>query len=102
MIRKMEEGVLLSRYTITDEYNELVEQWERKQEPIILAVSVATGATGTVNEVLSVSSTHTGLTKDKRPKPQDVIVVGNQAYRVDYVITSSRYTQLMLTQENQI
>ncbi len=102
MIRKMEEGVLISRHTTTDEYNELVEQWEREQEPIILAISVATGATGTVNEVLSVSSTHTGLTKDKRPKPQDMIEVGNETYKVDYVITSSRYTQLMLTQDKAI
>ena len=102
MIRKMEKGKLLIRSTTNDAYNEIVEDWREQRGPIELAVSVATGATGTVNNVVSVTSTHTGLTLDKRPKPQDKIELNGIIYKVDHVIASTRFIQLMLTQEKAI
>lgn len=58
------------------------------------ALSVADGRTQEQNQTLRVSSTHRALTRDD-------VRVGDRfgGYVVDYVITGTRYTQLMLSRE---
>lgn len=59
------------------------------------ALSAATGSTAEQNQALRISSTHRGLT-------QDDVRTGDRfgGYVVDYVITGTRYTQLLLTKED--
>lgn len=99
MIRKFVKASLLKRQIQTNDWNEQTEFWKAEEEPIGVMVSVATGSAEVMNSVLSIKSTHIGLTKDKRPNAGDKIQVGNTTYVIDYVIPTHRVTQLMLTSE---
>lgn len=99
MIRNSVKASLLKRQKQTNDWNEQIEFWKTEEEPIEVMISVATGSAEVMNSVLSIKSTHIGLTKDKRPKEGDKIQVDNTTYVIDYVIPTHRMTQLMLTSE---
>lgn len=102
MIRRMEKGTLLKWKIETDDYNEQIVSWVAEREPIEIAVSVANGAMETMNNVLSINATHTGLTKDARPQERDKIILNGKTYLITYVIPTHRMNQLFLSTDESI
>lgn len=99
MIRHMERGKLLTYTLGTNQYNEQLPQWIEQQQPLEIAITIASGSTEIINNILSTTSTHIGLTMDSRVKEKDKIVLGNITYIVDFVAKQRRYYQLNLTME---
>lgn len=62
---------------------------------IDMAISTTVGGKQEHSNILTIDSTHIGLTKDTSITTEDTITDGSDTYNVDYVI-SGRYTQCFL------
>lgn len=95
MIRRMEKAIV-KRATITrNSIGERVETYNKLLD-ITIAISTSSGTTSVMNNVLTTSSTHIGITEEQGIKEGDIIVVGNTSYSVDFVVPCRRFYQLYL------
>lgn len=94
MLQRMQRYALTRPRITKNTYGEEIPVYEAAGS-ILAAISTATGGTAEQNQALRVNSTHRALT-------QDDVRTGDRfgGYIVDYVITGTRYTQLLLTKED--
>ncbi|MDO4549113.1 MAG: hypothetical protein Q4D04_13540 [Clostridia bacterium] len=97
MIRRMVAAALGKRGVVRDDWGEQIEQWTDEPSPVDIAISASAGGIESANNVLSINSTHTGVTRDERPQPGDRITAEGRAYKVDYAMDGRIYRQLFLS-----
>ncbi len=94
MMQNMQTFTLLRKENTLNEWNEQIATWKESGE-VHVAVSRATGTTASVNQVLRIDSTHTGVTYDK-------IATGDRfgGYEVLYVTECGRLYFLNLKRDD--
>lgn len=101
MIRNMTKGTLYKNHSYTNAYNEAINKYQPIGE-IEIFVYTSTGSTQTMNEVVSIQSTHIGLTHDKSVSVSDKVLVENVLYKVDFITETRRMRVLSLEVDNGI
>lgn len=94
MLQRMQKYALTRPRITENSYGEEIPVYEQAGD-ITAAITTITGGTAEQNQALRVNSTHRALT-------QDDVRTGDRfgGYVVDYVITGTRYTQLLLSRED--
>lgn len=94
MIQKMVKFTLLRKANTLNEWNEQVATW-KEHGKVRVAVSLASGSANTLNQLLRIDSTHTGITYDD-------IQVGDRfgGYQVLYVTDLGRKKFLNLKRDD--
>lgn len=95
MIRNMQTAALLRKTTTPNEYNEQIEKWEVIGD-IECFIYTSTGETSTLNDVISIHSTHTGLTKEKEVREGDKILYDAETYTVKFITPTRRQRVMSL------
>lgn len=82
--------------TVKNSLNEIVKQDEVLDFTCDMVISVKTGNTQSVMNVLAAHSTHTGITSNENITTQHTIKDGNDTYAIDYITKLPRGIMLDL------
>jgi len=96
MIQKMKNCIVLSPTEERDTTGEVIKTYEEVFETDI-AISNNSGNTLNSNSVISVNSSHIGITNNKVIKECYKIRCGSKTYSINYVNADGRYTILYLS-----
>lgn len=91
-------GVLTPTVTVDSRYNDETHTYSETFTAEI-AISILSGSTLSSNNVISVNSSHIGITNNKVMKENYKIRRGNQTYTINYVNNDGRYTILYLSMD---
>lgn len=104
MINNRAKAVQVCRYISTvNEYNEEVKELDTDNSfTVDMAISLNTGNTQSIMNVLAAHSTHTGITRDAGITMKDIIKDGNNYFAIDYMTQNRNLYILNLRQVEQL